>query len=260
MLRVGVLWEAVEPHKNQPNATYLGEMRALIDRLGQYGIYSIVDAHQDLFSRRFCGEGAPDWVVDSGNLPNKYQFPFPIPVNLTKNSKGYPNLSECVKDLFFPDWNAALELEVAWGNFYKSNESTLAFARHWSRVAGMPFLIFDKKLMDILLSYGDLVSFCRCHEYKSICSRLRIAEWYVVSFSEQTIDMTLEASKSNAEPWPSNIYNDPLFPLIPGLADKQNLAPLYDQLYKALRRYDPNHIVFYGKLTQTSCSMDGYYE
>lgn len=54
-------------------------------------------------------------------------------------------------------------------------------------------------------------------------------------------------SLSIAEPWPSNVYNDPLFPLIPGLADKDNLKPLYEQVYAALRQHDPSHIVFYGK-------------
>lgn len=136
MLRVGVLWEAVEPYKNEPNTTYLNQMTALINRLGQYGIYSIVDAHQDLFSRRFCGEGTPDWAVDGGNLPEQYRFPFPIPVNITKNSRGFPNLTQCVQDLPFSYWDIALELETAWGNFYKKNDSTLAFARYWSQVAG----------------------------------------------------------------------------------------------------------------------------
>ena len=119
--------------------TYLNVMRSLIDRLGEYGIYSIVDAHQDLLTRRFCGEGVPDWIVNSGNISKEYQFPFPIPVNISKDSHGYPNLEECVQDLYFPWWNAALELETAWGNFYKDNTSSQAFARHWARVAGMLF-------------------------------------------------------------------------------------------------------------------------
>ncbi len=34
------------------------------------------DAHQDLYARQFCGEGAPDWAVNVG----KYSLPFPMPV------------------------------------------------------------------------------------------------------------------------------------------------------------------------------------
>ena len=68
----------------------------------------------------------------------------------------------------------------------------------------------------------------------------------------EVIGYHLYSRWTTAEPWPSNIYKDPLFPLIPGLADKQNLAPLYDQLYTAIRRHDPNHIVFYGELTNSN--------
>jgi hypothetical protein len=33
------------------------------------------DAHQDLFTRQCCGEGAPDWAVDFGS----FSLPFPLP-------------------------------------------------------------------------------------------------------------------------------------------------------------------------------------
>ena len=35
-------------------------------RAGKYGIYSLLDAHQDVLSQKFCGEGIPDWAVDTG--------------------------------------------------------------------------------------------------------------------------------------------------------------------------------------------------
>ena len=35
-------------------------------RAGQYGIYSLLDCHQDVLSEKFCGEGVPDWAVYTG--------------------------------------------------------------------------------------------------------------------------------------------------------------------------------------------------
>ena len=32
----------------------------------KYGIYTLLDAHQDVLSQKFCGEGIPDWAVDTG--------------------------------------------------------------------------------------------------------------------------------------------------------------------------------------------------
>lgn len=37
------------------------------------------DCHQDLFTRKCCGEGAPDWAVD---LKADGPLPFPLPISL----------------------------------------------------------------------------------------------------------------------------------------------------------------------------------
>jgi hypothetical protein len=31
--------------------------------MGESGVYSIIDAHQDLFARRLCGEGIPNFYA-----------------------------------------------------------------------------------------------------------------------------------------------------------------------------------------------------
>lgn len=50
----------------------------------KYDISILLDAHQDLYSRKFCGEGFPDWLVTPIN------FPAPLKVVLNKDEKGYP--------------------------------------------------------------------------------------------------------------------------------------------------------------------------
>ncbi len=44
-VRLGVMWEAVERAPGQYNLTYLDEVESLINRLGEKGIYTLVDAH-----------------------------------------------------------------------------------------------------------------------------------------------------------------------------------------------------------------------
>jgi hypothetical protein len=36
--------------------------------LGEKGIYTLVDAHQDVFARRICGEGVPDFYATNDVL------------------------------------------------------------------------------------------------------------------------------------------------------------------------------------------------
>ena len=45
LVRLGVMWEAVERTPGAFNLTYLGEVEKLINRLGEKGIYTLVDAH-----------------------------------------------------------------------------------------------------------------------------------------------------------------------------------------------------------------------
>lgn len=46
VVRLGVMWSAVETAPGVYNTTYLGIMRDLVQRMAARGIYTIVDAHQ----------------------------------------------------------------------------------------------------------------------------------------------------------------------------------------------------------------------
>lgn len=53
----------------------------------EFDIYVLLDAHQDLFSKRFCGEGVPDWAVTNEQAAS---FPHPIPVRIERDHQGNP--------------------------------------------------------------------------------------------------------------------------------------------------------------------------
>jgi endoglycosylceramidase len=44
-VRLGVLWEAVEPTKGQYNVTYLDEVVKMVRAGAKYGVYFVIDAH-----------------------------------------------------------------------------------------------------------------------------------------------------------------------------------------------------------------------
>jgi len=45
LVRLGVMWEAFETSSGVYNTTYLTEVLALVNKLGEYGIYTMLDAH-----------------------------------------------------------------------------------------------------------------------------------------------------------------------------------------------------------------------
>ena len=62
-VRLGVMWEAVERQPGVYDMEYLAKVNDLITKLGEAGIYTLVDAHQDVFARVMCGEGVPDFYA-----------------------------------------------------------------------------------------------------------------------------------------------------------------------------------------------------
>lgn len=69
-VRVGVIWGAVEPQPGTYDDAYLAAIAQTVQMLGEHGIVSLLDFHQDLYSEQFQGEGAPAWAVQDGGLAN----------------------------------------------------------------------------------------------------------------------------------------------------------------------------------------------
>lgn len=63
LVRLGVMWESVESAPGVYNATYLEEVDKLVTKLGEKGIYTMIDAHQDVMARSVCGEGMPNFYA-----------------------------------------------------------------------------------------------------------------------------------------------------------------------------------------------------
>lgn len=85
-VRLGVMWEAVETEPGVYDQEYLDKVESLINELGKAGIYTLVDAHQDVFARSFCGEGMPDFYAKEAVGAEPACFT--------------PNIDKQLKDLF----------------------------------------------------------------------------------------------------------------------------------------------------------------
>lgn len=104
IVRLGVMWPGVEPTKNNYNQTYLDEIESIVDIMNSVGISVILDFHQDLFHRQYCGEGVPDYVMEECKLAapiGTKAFPEPV-VNETYpiDEDGYPEIASCLSKEF----------------------------------------------------------------------------------------------------------------------------------------------------------------
>ncbi len=62
-VRLLIIYEAAEPVRGWYDEDYLVKYDKMVKAFAERGIRVIVDSHQDIFSRRFCGDGFPDWAI-----------------------------------------------------------------------------------------------------------------------------------------------------------------------------------------------------
>lgn len=62
-IRLLIFWSAIEPEPGVFNDSYLNLVEERVDWAEDLGLYVILDMHQDLYSARFGGDGAPFWAV-----------------------------------------------------------------------------------------------------------------------------------------------------------------------------------------------------
>ena len=120
VVRVGVIWAAVEPQPGVIDTAYLDSIKATVQMLADHGIYSLIDMHQDNYSTTFGGEGAPTWATMTGRLPNP-DFGFP--------GNYYANPAEnAAWDAFWNNTNASdsVGLEDHYAQTWENVASTFA--------------------------------------------------------------------------------------------------------------------------------------
>jgi len=206
--RLGVMWMGVEPIQGQFNSTYLDIMRGIADDLGNHGIYTIIDMHQDLFSREFCGEGFPEWVVSEIPIDSTCDNSFlGVVTKLFGACKTFPDyhftyegknpdISQCLKHDFVMYYPTP-EVSSAFQGLYTSENILQKFSNYWKVVAE------TFKDSPTVLGY-DLLN----------------------------------------EPWAGNIWEDSSV-IEPGKTDKKYLQPLYQRLNTVIRGIDTEKILFF---------------
>ena len=120
MIRLGIMWPGVQPlSPNEYNMTYLETIRNISRNAYEYGIYTLLDLHQDVLSDRTCGEGVPSWFP-------LYLEGFPRPLVL----KPFKSLGECDKKPW-TDYHMSLAVAIGFEYLYQNPGD---FHRLWENI------------------------------------------------------------------------------------------------------------------------------
>lgn len=131
-IRLGTMWPGFEPEREQYNMTYLHALKQLVTEAESYGIYSLLDMHQDVMSEKFCGEGVPLWAA----IPaNNSLFPWPMTPVYNSTPNGVPTPEECA----LQSWSSYYFTQAtgsAFQNLYDNNYGLRdSWASFWENVA-----------------------------------------------------------------------------------------------------------------------------
>ena len=129
------MWAGIEPEEGKINRSYVDVLKSIVEQYAEYGIYVILDMHQDVLWQ--AGEyedqgywGVPKWIKDKLEKPkNTYPWPF---LNITSWACGY-----------FTE-----EVSQGFGQFYSNvNGVADSFAKFWG------FMAQEFKEYDTVLGY-----------------------------------------------------------------------------------------------------------
>jgi len=141
VVRLGVMWPGVEPRRGDIDIRYLAEVSRLSSELAKRGVYTLVDLHQDVGSRRFCGEGFPEFYIDelaadpNSSFSQAAAFPLPQSYKMPLDASGLPPLQECLRHQF-ADYYLTDQVGAMWGELYRPGSSlNEGFSRYWAAVA-----------------------------------------------------------------------------------------------------------------------------
>lgn len=214
-VRLGVMWEAVERTAGVYDMEYLAKVDALITRLGEAGIYTLVDAHQDVFARSICGEGVPDFYAKEaiGRRPTCFNW------LVDRKLKNVFDTVGICKDM--NDYGYSVDEN---GDFLVEDCQTANFALYYSSPQSMTAFkaLYENKngLQDKFVDFWNVTS-------KALGSNP-----YVVGYDPLN------------EPFPGNPAKD-FKNFLPGHVDKTFLAPMYEQFYEKYQQNNEGSIMWF---------------
>ena len=137
-MRLGAMWAGAAPTRDGGfNSTYITQLTDISTTFADdFGINTLVDAHQDLLSEAFCADGAPPWLAH--DMANGVKNPFPLPLAATPcpyGPDGRPaNMSECC-NLPWSDYYVSSAVSYAFQQLYTNATFYNAFSAFWSTLA-----------------------------------------------------------------------------------------------------------------------------
>lgn len=232
-IRLGIIWDGLEPEPGQYNEEYLKEIDKRIQWAADNDIYVFLDMHQDLYGAKFS-DGAPDWATLDEGQPH-YSGPV--------WSDSYM-ISPAVQTAFDNFWkntpaSDGIGLQDHYANLWKhiakrySNNTTVI----GYDIMNEPFLGTEaNEIMPRMLGAYAQVLVETTGQAPPSAEELQ-AMWG--DDSSRLEALKLIASKDKYSKVVDAVYE------LNADFEKNTLQPMYQKMADAIREVDQNHILFF---------------
>ena len=208
VIRLGVMMDGLFPTNEKPDEIYITNIKNIITQLWENNITTIADLHQDVLQAKICGEGLPDWVLNTEKL-NSLPFPEPLVFHNTSIANNSAPMG------WTPPISCSAEgkLEfIGWSEFYLTDAS----AKAWQHI------------------YDD----------QGLLGKMFSVHWSVVANALKDMDGVLAYEMLN-EPWVGDWIEDPLLLLEAGVAETKNVGRYMERIHQRIRDVDNETLVLF---------------
>ncbi len=111
-IRFLIIWEAIEPERGIFDDNYLNDVFTITEWARDAGLLTILDMHQDIYSRKFNGDGAPEWAVLDDGIPFTPREPWYENYLEPAVQRAYDSFwqnREGIQDEYFSAWKKVAE-------------------------------------------------------------------------------------------------------------------------------------------------------
>jgi endoglycosylceramidase len=182
-VRLGVMWEAVETAPGVYNQTYLDQVERLVNKMGDAGITTLLDAHQDLLARQVCGEGMPIFyaqeVIDDGLecISKRADFflkpilnAFGVCVSIEdygyrKDENGLPLIEDCQQKYFASYYGTVESISLSRALYFNHLGLRDRFSDYWKVVSqrfyANPHVVGIDPINEPFPGWNSIIEFAR---------------------------------------------------------------------------------------------------
>jgi endoglycosylceramidase len=209
VVRLSVFWSGVEPLEGKYDMEYLQKAKDLVNLMSKYGIYVIIEQHQDNWGEMFCGEGFPYWATKNEGFIGMQSLEFPWPAkgifSTAYDLKEQPNIHKGI----YADFRVP------------TSEQCEGF--------------------DPLNSYALQRNFNRLYNNEDSLQDKFIAFWELLATTFKNYSNVIGYELLN-EPGPTSIFQ---YYVLPGIFELRELQPMYDRIGDAILAIVPDTLIFF---------------